>query len=116
MNVVTKPNPELAAALSNSQVSIDYRDYLEGQIQHIAELAKQDLFCYRCTDYSRQVYTTALLLSADSQLRMLAKDKGIDLKAFDNIIGQTQQLIIDLTRKPIPGVKVATVLRRHVGI
>lgn len=116
MNMTARPNPELAAALADSGSTIDYADKMEKSIESLADQARADTFPYRPPTYSRQTYTTAMLLAGDGTLRDMARAKGIDVRAFDNAVGQAQQLILENTNKPTPGAKVATVLRRICGL
>lgn len=110
------PNPELAAALEGSRQVSDYKDYFEQRIETLAIQARQDTFASRPATYSRQTFTTALLLAGDNIIRELARQKGIDVRAFDNIVGQVQQLIMENTNKPVPGAKVAKALRNLCGL
>lgn len=116
MNATSQTNPELVAVLAGARPTVDYLDHMTASINNLADRAKQNTFIFRSPQYSRETWVTALLLAGDVELRKLARDKGIDLRAFDNIIGQTQQLIIDNTNKPAPGQKVAIVLRKLSGI
>jgi len=112
----TPPNPELVAALSNSPEVFDWRSYLEGRMTLLARNVQSDTFALRASTYSRQTSTVALLLAGDSVLRDLADKNHVDLRAFDNVIGQVQQLILVNANKPAPAAKVANALRRLCGL
>ncbi len=102
--------------MAGAQSCVDYMAYLDDSIKSLAQQAEQNTFAYRGAHYSRETFTTAMLLSGSSVLRDLARAKGIDLRAFDNIIGQVQQLIIENTSKPNPGSKVIVVLEKLTHI
>ena len=108
--------PELAKALAEAPGSNAVKELIEEQIEHLSALVKSDAFIYRGPGYSRQTHTVALLLAGDPTIRALAVAKGIDVRAFDNIVGQVQQLLLEAVSKPTPGEKVAFTLRKFCGI
>lgn len=109
-------NPDLAAALANATAQFDLAGYLDDRIKEIGNSVGMDRFLFRSVSYSRRTDTTAMLLAGDTHLRTLARAKGIDLRAFDNVIGQVQQLILDHTNKETPGKKMANALMRFCDL
>jgi len=112
----TPPNQELVTALKNSPEVFDWRSHLEARMTLFARNVQNDTFVLRAPNYSRQNFTVALLLAGDATLRDLAQQNHVDLRAFDNVIGQVQQLILVNANKPAPAAKVANALRRLCGL
>jgi len=111
------PNPELYQALLNSPPSFDWKEYLEEKMKSAASAIPKDSFALRAVQYSRQNYTVALLLAFDSVLRDDCRSAGIDVREFDNIVGQAQQFILTKTQpKVTPANKMVQVLRKLTGI
>lgn len=108
----TLPNPQLVEALRNSSDVFNYKDHLECQMKWLCKEVQCDSFDLRPAAYSRHMFTVAMLLAKDNILRTLAAQNHVDLRAFDNAVGQVQQLILTLTNKPAPAAKIAAVLDR----
>lgn len=106
-------NPELAAVLQESPAAFNYKEHWENKIAALSKEIARDLFTLRTPQYSRTTYTVAGLLMLDQTLRAAAIEAGIELRAFDNIVGQVQQLILTNANKPITGAKFVKVLREN---
>ena len=109
-------NPDLAAAMANATTQFDLAGHLDCRIRELSDAIGMDLFVFRSAGYIRRTDTTAMLLAGDNYLRTLARAKGIDLRDFDNAIGQVQQLILENTTKDNPGKKVANALMRFCDL
>lgn len=110
------PNTELVEALLNAQHVFDWKEHIEKKIEVLQQHLPHDSFELRAVNYSRQNYTTAAILAFDPVLREEARNAGIDVREFDNIVGQVQQFILAKTTRPIPGVKVVNVLKKLTGL
>lgn len=113
---MSAPNQELADALHNAISSFEYKVYWEEQMKRLQLNIAQDSYSNRGTNYSRRGATVAAMLAEDGVLRGAAKEQGIDLREFDNIVGQAAQLMLTKVTKTNPAVKVVKVLREISGI
>ncbi len=104
--------PELFEALQSAGTSFDYKEHWQETIKRASTLIAQDDFYYRSVSYSRNNHTIAALLASDPQLRTLAINAGIDVRAFDNIVGQAKQLMLTHAQKQPTGAKLVIVLNK----
>lgn len=113
---MSAPNKELAEALTNAESVFNYQEHWDSRIKSLADGVIKDTYDYRAPQYSRNNYTVAGLLAFDGRLRTEARDAGIDVREFDNILGQVAQLMLTKVTRVNPAVKVANALRKLTGL
>ena len=107
-------NPELVAALEGALANFDLKARFDNMLKSLIEVLPQDTFTTRSPNFSRRTHVVSAMLAYDNVLRDLAVEAGIDLTAFDNIIGQVQQLLLTECAKAPPGLKVVRTLQQIV--
>jgi hypothetical protein len=102
--------PELVEVLDNAPTTHSYQEHWTKMITSLAVSFNAETYAIKLASYNRNSPVVAALLCNDVELRNLAKEAGINMRVFDDIVTQVTAVMTKKAIQVPAGARIANVL------
>jgi hypothetical protein len=102
--------PELVEVLDNAPETRSYQEHWTEMIKNFSDSFSAETYVMKPASYNRSSPVVAALLCNDVELRYLAKEAGINMRVFDDIVAQVTAVMTKKAIQVPAGARISNVL------